>query len=113
MSKDLLQITPLTWSAADGMEAGTNGFHGVNTNPMRKVVVLGGRSEPVMGPAGWAEKKVVDGKAVRVGDSKWLLGGKLGDGHGGGNMHPIDDNFWYFNIEENVGRRLRAWGGRQ
>ena len=112
MSKDLLQITPLTWSAADGMEAGTNGFLGVKTNPMRKAVVLGGRSEPVMGPAGWAEKKVVDGKVVRVGDSKWLLGGKLGDGHGG-NMHPIDDKFSYFNIDENVGRRLRAWGGRQ
>jgi hypothetical protein len=47
------------------------------------VVVLGGRSDPVLGPAGWAEKTVVDGKAVRVEGSKWLLDSQSGDGHGG------------------------------
>ena len=65
------------------MDAGTDGFLGVNTNPTRKVVVLGGRSDPVLGPAGWAEKTVVDGKAVRVEGSKWLLDSQSGDGHGG------------------------------
>ena len=107
VSKDRLQISPLTWSTAGGVEAGTKGYLGANTNPKNKIV--GGRSEPVLGPDdGWAEKTAVDGKAVRVVDPDWLLDGKQGDGHHG-NMHPLDVDFWYFNIEENVGRRLKAW----
>ena len=100
-SKPRVQISPLTWKAAGG------GVHlGANASFKSKVP---GRSAPVVPPAGYGEKTEVSAMAVLVEDPGSWLGKGVGSKGGPNNMHPIDVHFWFYNIRENVPKRIQAW----
>lgn len=97
-----IQINPQTWDKNVG------GKHlGVTTHRFPKQQEKG--SDPTecnLPPADYNSVVKVDDKAVYVQDptSTWIKGCNFGMG----NMHGVDIQFWYYNIRENVGVRLKA-----
>lgn len=97
-SKPRVQTNPLTWTHTDGVGEGQPGYLGGKAE---------GKSAPVLAPDGWGESVKVTDHVLLVDDPKqWWKGIEEG---GPGNHHPIDIQFWYYNIQENVGRRIAAW----
>lgn len=102
VSKGRLEINPLNWRSAAGM--GDAGFLGA-----KKV----GSNEPVLPPDhAWAKAVTVTDKAVLVTDPSSWHGKGSGDKGGPGNMHPVEMQFWFFNIRQNVAERLAAFKQR-
>ena len=98
VSKDRLQINPMTWTAEGGGE-----YLGAK---------LPGSDEPAMPPEGgtaFGEGVSVASKAVFVPDPRGWCKNAPPMPAKEGNLHPVDVQFWYFNIRENVPRRLAAW----
>merc|ERR1712083_340182 len=92
--KARVQTNPLTWSQAGG------GQHLGAKVP--------GNDQPVVPPEGYGNSVTVTDKAVWVDDPRpWYS--KCGPAASGGNLHPVDIQFWFFNIRENVPKRLQAF----
>merc|ERR1712150_465926 len=93
-SKARVETNPLTWSSEPGGR-----FLGA-----KRI----GDSEPVPGPEGFGDHVTVSDHAVWVEDPRcWYYAAAKS-----GNLHPVDIQFWFFNIRENVSRRLKAWSSR-
>ena len=64
--------------------------------------------EPLVAPAGWADRTTVNDYSVSIADPEtWWPGAGL---HG--NLHAIDVQFWFYNLKANVAERLGAWEKR-
>ena len=60
----------------------------------------------------FADSVRVTDKAVLVDDPRaWYTFDVKPAKHG--NLHPVDVQFWHFNIKENAQRRVKAWRARQ
>ena len=94
VSKGRLQISPVTWTTeGEGKYLGAKQY---------------GKTEPVMPPEEWSKSIKVTDKAVWVEDPRsWLE--NAGPAASGGNLHPIDVHLWFFNIKENVEKRVASF----
>jgi len=102
VSKPRLEINPATWT-----EQGGGTYLGAK---------VAGRDAPLLPPEGGAAYgacvRVTD-KAVWVVDPRpWCTNVPAGPAKHG-NLHPIDLQFWHFNIKENVPTRIAAWRAKQ
>lgn len=96
-----IQINPQTWNSEVGGEhLGVNLLKFPIKQEEGRV-----RIERNLPPNDYKAVVKVDDKAVYVQDpTSWIKGCNVGYG----NMHPVDIQFWYYNIQENVGARLKA-----
>jgi len=98
VSKDRLQINPMTWTCKGG---------GVYLGAK-----VPGRSTPAMPSEGGTEfgnGVHVASKAVYVPDPRAWCKNAPAMPAKEGNLHPVDLQFWFFNIKENVPKRIAAW----
>lgn len=94
--KDRLQINPLTWTSNGG---------GVHLG-----VKLAKSTEPQVPPEGYGGKVEVTNNAVLIEDPKPWYTEYPGSAP---NFHPKDVQFFFFNIKENVPKRVEAWQRKQ
>jgi len=102
-SKPRIQINPMTWTQSDGAGDGP-GYLGAHQY---------GEAEPIMptdAAAFAASVSVTTGHCLWIEDPRpWLKGNDAGPAAKEGNLHPVDVSFWYYNIKENVAKRLAAF----
>jgi len=98
VSKDRLEINPMTWSSEAGGE-----YLGAK---------VPGSSTPAMPPDGGAAfgaRVTVKSKAVNIPDPRAWYKNAPPMPAKEGNLHPVDLQFWFYNIKENVPKRIAAW----
>lgn len=98
-SKPRVQINPLTWSSVAG--AGT-GYLGAKHYQEDTPQVPQGDE--------WAKAVTVEdkGHAIFVPDPRPFMK-DAGPAAGHGNLHPAEISLWFFNIKDNVPKRIAAW----
>ena len=101
VGKPRLQINPGTWQESSGGEYLGASVTSTGVNPRADHIT----GQPIMAPAGWAEKTVVNHYSDMVADTDEFWQGA----HKQGNLHSVDVQFWFYNHRENVKRRLNAW----
>lgn len=95
-SKPRVEVSPLTWSTAAGPGQGYLGAR------------LYQQEEPEMAPATFGEGVKPGPHEVWVPDPKqWMT--DPGPAAGIGNLHPADVTLWFYNIKDNVAKRLNAF----
>ena len=102
--KPRLQINPMTWTTDGG------GVHlGASlTSSMVKPPSDKGPGDMLVPPEAWGSGTTVTPYSISVPDpDTWWPGANHAGGEG--NLHPIDVQFWYGNIQSNVKERLAAW----
>jgi len=102
VGKARLQINPGTWTNENGgVHLGASMTSSVARPPRGHV-----KDEPLVAPKGWAAGTKVNFYSVCVREDveEWWPGCSK---HG--NLHPIEVQFWFYNIRENVKERLAAW----
>lgn len=102
-SKPRVQVNPCTWKQCDGKGNGP-GYLGAKQY---------GEQDPVL-PADAADFSqkidVTTGHCLWIEDPRaWLKKNDAGPAADGGNLHPVDVSMWFYNIKENVPKRLAAF----
>lgn len=98
VSKDRLQINPMTWTTDGGGEYLGAKSPGSDTPAM-----------PAEGGVAYGAKVRVASKAVFVPDPRSWCKNAPSMPAKEGNLHAVDLQFWYYNIRENVPKRVAAW----
>lgn len=104
VGKERLQINPMTWTTEGG------GVHlGASLTSLMIKLPQGYKAgDKLIPPTEWGKETKTTKYSVEIPNpDTWWPGASHAGGEG--NLHPVDVQFWFYNIRENVKQRIDIW----